>query len=127
MRLALWLSLAMLAGCAHDVHVRFPAPPDAPTGTLVILLSKPASGVTVAINGILVAEDRRTGRVTVSNVPTGTGEVTLTANGGDKQFRAWVDGDHVTTVPIGVSEPSLGFLKSVLGSLISIAAYSLLL
>ena len=125
MRLALLLLFA-LVGCAHDVHVKFPASPDVPTGTLVLLLSKPATGVSVAVNGTLVTEDKHTGRIVISNVPSGTAELVVTANGADKQFRAWVDGERPTTVPLGVGDASVGFLKSVLGPLISIAAYSLI-
>ena len=116
----------LLIGCAHDVRVTFPAPPDAPTGTLVLLLSKPADHVNVAVNGQLVVEDRKTGRITISAIPVGTVEITMSANGSDKQFRVWVDDTHTTTVPLGVPDQGLGFLKSVFGTLISLVAYSLL-
>ena len=116
----------VIAGCAHDVRARFPAPPDAPTGSLVLLLSQPASGVSVAVNGMLVVEDVRTKRVTIDNVPTGTAEITIAANGGDKQFRLWVSSEHPTTVPLGVPEASAGLWKSILGTLISVTAYALL-
>ena len=122
-----WLiCLVVLIGCSHDVTARFPAAPNAPTGRLVLLLSQPASGVTVALNGQLVVEDAHTRKVTIDGVPVGTVEITLAANGSDKQFRAWVDDSHPTTVPLGVNEQSMGFLKSILGTLISLTAYSLL-
>jgi len=120
------LVVGCLVGCSHDVSARFPSSKDAVTGRLVLLLSQPASGVTVAINGQLVVEDAHTRRVTIDGVPIGTGEITLAANGNDKQFRVWIDGDHATTVPLGVPEQGLGFLKSILGTLISLTAYSLL-
>ena len=120
------LCLAFLVGCSHDVTARFPSTPAEPTGRLVLLLSQPASGVTVAINGQLVVEDQHTKRVTIDGVPTGTGEVSVAVNGNDKAFRVWIDSEHATTVPLGVPEQSLGFLKSILGTLISLTAYSLL-
>jgi hypothetical protein len=127
MRVALIsLVLVGLVGCAHDVHVRFPAPPDVPTGTLVLLLSQSASDVNVAINGVLVVQSQHTSLVEVTNVPTGHDDVVMTANGVDKAFRVWVESDHPTTVPLGVPGESLGFFKSILGTLISLVAWSLL-
>ena len=120
------LFVLWLIGCAHDVRATFPAARGAPTGTLVLLLSRPASNVTVAVNGQLVVEDRKTGRVTIEQIPVGTTEITMSANGSDKQFRIWVDDTHATTVPLGVPEQSMGFLKSMFGTLISLTAYSLL-
>ncbi len=125
MRLA--LLAIVLIGCSHpDIHTRFPAPPESPTGTLVLLLSQPASGVSVAINGLLVVEDAHTKKVVIEHIPTGNSEITIAANGSDKQFRVWIDDTHPTTVPLGVPEQSMGMVKSVFASLISIVAYSLL-
>ena len=120
--------ICLLASCgaANDVRAHFPAAPDEPTGTLVLLMSQPASNVSVAINGVLVVEDAHTGRVVIDGVPVGTDEIIMAANGSDKQFRVWVGGDHATTVPLGVSEASLGFLKTLAGTLITIVVYSLL-
>jgi hypothetical protein len=120
------LVVLLLVGCAHDVLATFPAPPNAPTGQLVLLLSHPAGGVSVAVNGLLVVEDQRTGRVTIDKVPVGHSEITIAANGSDKQFKVWVDDTHVTTVPLGVPQESMGFFKTILGKLISLTAYSLL-
>ena len=120
------LLAVLLIGCAHDVHARYPAAPGAPTGTLVLLLSQPASGVSVAINGRLVVEDVHTKRVEVEHIPVGNVDITIAANGNDKQFRVWVDDTHPTTVPLGVPEQSMGMLKSIVGSVISIVVYSML-
>src|SRR5512139_629079 len=81
MLLAVWL-----IGCAHDVQARFPSRPEDPTGTLVLQMTKPASDVTVAVNGVLVVEDEHTERVVIAGVPIGTTEVVMAANGGDKAF-----------------------------------------
>jgi hypothetical protein len=120
------LVLLLLVGCAHDVRASYPAPPGAPTGRLVLLLSQPASGVTVAINGHLVVENQKTGRVTVDKIPVGSSEITIAANGSDKQIKVWIDDTHPTTVPLGVPQESMGFLKSIFGTLITLVAYSLL-
>ena len=58
--------------------------------------------------------------------PTGTLEIVMAANGGDKAFRVWIDSEHPTTVPLGVPAEGSGFLKSLAGSLITIIVYSLL-
>jgi hypothetical protein len=120
------LLLLFVFGCAKDVHARFPAPPDAPTGTLVLLLSQPATGVSLAINGRLVVEDARTRKIVITSVPTGTSEVILAANGADKQMRVWVDDTQTTTIPLGVPDGSTTLWKSILGTVISLVAYSLL-
>ncbi len=127
MRVVLMLLVMVTFGaCARDVHVRYPSAPDDPTGTLVLLLSSPAKGVSVAINGRLVVEDAHTERIVISDAPIGTEEIVMTANGGEKAMRVWVGTDYPTTVPLGVSEPGSGFLKSLFGTLVTIVAYSLL-
>ncbi len=121
-----WLLVLLFACSTQAARVRYPAAPDAPTGTLVLLLSQDASDVTVAINGNLVVDRAHTDRVIVDGVPVGTQTVTMAANGMDKQFTIWVDGDHWTTVPLGVPDPGYGFVKTLAGSLLTIVVYSLL-
>lgn len=116
----------LICGCAHDVHSRYPAAPDEPTGTVVLLLSQPADDVNVAIDGVLVVEDAHTGRIVISNAPTGNHDIVMTANGGEKGMHVWITSDHATVIPIGVTDPSSGFLKTLFGTLVTIAAYSLL-
>jgi len=117
-----WLALFLVA-CAHDVKVQYPAAPDQPTGTLVLRLS---TDVSVAVNGILVVDDSKTDKIVIENVPIGTNEITLAASGGDKTVKAFITSDYRTTIPIGIPEPSSGFLKSIFATLVSIVAYSLL-
>ena len=126
MRVLLVLVFVALVGCAHDVHVRFPAPPDVPTGTIVLLLSSAASGVSVAVEGFLVVEDEHTDRVVITNVPVGTQELVMTANGANQAMKLWVGGDHATTVPLGVPDPTPGLLKTIIGTVVSLLAYSLI-
>ena len=121
------LVLCLVAACStHDVRVHYPTAPGEPAGTLVLLLSQAASDVTVAVNGNLVVDRAHTDRVIVDGVPVGTQTVVMAANGMDKQFTIWVDGDHWTTVPLGVPDPGYGFLKTLAGSILTIVVYSLL-
>jgi hypothetical protein len=124
MRLA--LVVVMLMGCAHDVHTRYPAAPDEPTGSVVLLLSQPADDVNVAINGILVVEDAHTQRIVINNAPTGNQDIVMTANGGEKAMHVWISSDHATVIPLGIPDQSSGFLKTLFGTLVTIVAYSLL-
>jgi len=89
-------------------------------------MSRSASGVSVAINGLLVVDDVKTQHVVIEGVPVGTREVVMAANGSDKAFNVWIDSEHPTTVPLGVPDEGSGFLKSLAGSLISILVYSYL-
>ncbi|MBA3458122.1 MAG: hypothetical protein H0T42_33890 [Deltaproteobacteria bacterium] len=122
----LMLVVLWSGACAKDVHVRYPSAPDDPTGTVVLLLSTPAKGVSVAINGRLIVHDAHTGRIVISGAPVGTEEIVMTANGAEKAMRVWVGTEYATTVPLGVPEPGSGFLKSLFGTLVTIVAYSLL-
>lgn len=122
-----WLLVVLVvAACSHDVRVRYPSRPDEPTGTLVLTMANPAKGVTIAVNGVLVVDNAHTGKVQIDAVPIGTGDVVMAANGADKSFRVYIDSERPTTVPLGVPEEGSGFLKSLVGSLLSIVVYSLL-
>ncbi len=123
-----FLILLLFAACtAHDVALHFPiVTPGMPTGTLVLLMSQPASDVTVAIEGVLITAEAHTQRLVIDGVPVGTVDVIVAANGGDKEMKVWVGSDHATTVPIGIPDASMGFLKTLAGTLITILVYSLL-
>lgn len=127
MRLPLVLVIfASLAGCARDVRARFPSSPEEPTGTLVLLLSQAASNVSVAIDGLLVVEDEHTKKITIERVPTGNHDIAIAANGSDKAMRTWISSENPTTIPLGVPEAGVALWKSLVGTLVSILAYSLL-
>src|SRR5688572_15449292 len=119
-----WLLLFVI-GCTHDVRAKYPAPPDAPTGTLVLRFTTSAD-VSVAVNGILVVDDEKTDKIIIENIPIGGNDLVIAANGGDKAIRAFITSDNWTTIPMGVPEPSAGFLKSIFATLVSIVAYSML-
>jgi hypothetical protein len=124
-----WMLLAVtvvLAACSHDVRARYPSQANEPTGTLILTMANAASGVSVAVNGVLVVDDAHTGHIQVDGVPVGTQEIIMAANGSDKAFRVWVGSERPTTVPLGVPEAGSGFLKTLAGSLLTIVVYSLL-
>jgi hypothetical protein len=120
--------VVLIAACSgHDLRVHYPTPvPGQPTGSLVLALTDSASDVTVAVNGLLVVDGEHTQHIVIDGVPVGTAEVIMAANGADKAFHAWVDSDHATTVPLGVPDPGVGFLKTLAGTLITIVVYTLL-
>ncbi len=116
--------LALAAGCAHDVHVQYPGTEG---GTIVLLMSEAASGVSVAVNGTLVVENAHTQRVVIDRAPIGNDDIVIAANGGDKSMRVWVGTDHATTVPMGVPEGgATSFLKAIFASIVTVALYALL-
>ena len=116
-----------LAACAHDVRARFPAPPDAPTGTVELVFSAPASDVSVAVNGHLVVYDERTERIRIDNVPTGYADLAIAAGPGEKQVRVWVEYDGVTTIPLGSpGEAPMSAVRALATSLATVALYALL-
>jgi hypothetical protein len=120
------LIFVLLVGCAHDVRARYPSSPEEPTGTLVLLLSQSASNVSIAIDGLLVVEDEDTKRITIERIPTGNHEIVIAANGSDKAMRTWIASEHPTTIPLGVPESGTALWKSLVGTLVSILAYTLL-
>jgi hypothetical protein len=116
-----------LAACAHDVRARFPAPLDAPTGTVELVFSAPASDVTVAVNGHLVVYDARTEKIRIDDVPTGYADLAIAAGPGEKQVRVWVEYDRVTTIPLGApGEAPMSAIRALATSLATVALYALL-
>jgi hypothetical protein len=120
-----WLLVFLIACGGGVVRVHYPASPDAPTGTLVLEFTTTAE-VSVAVNGVLVVDGQKTDKVVIHDLPIGGNDVVVAANGGDKTLRAWVSSEQWTTIPIGLPEPSTGFLKSIFATLVSIVAYSML-
>jgi hypothetical protein len=119
-----WPLVVMLASCAHDVHVAYPA---SDGGTIVLLMSEAASGVSVAVNGQLVVEDAHTQRVVIDRAPIGNDDIVIAANGGDKSMRVWVGTDHATTAPMGVPEGgAMSFAKAIFAAIITVTLYALI-
>ena len=122
------LLLILFLGCARDVRAHFPAHPDEPTSSLVLLLSDSATGVSVAINGVLVVDDAHTQKIVIDHVPIGNAEIVMAANGADKAMKVWVGDDHATTIPMGVPDAggAVGFVKTIVASIITIAVYAII-
>lgn len=75
------LLAALASGCAANVDVSYPTPSGTPeTGVVLVRFTEPLSSVSVQVDGVLVAEDEHTERVQVTNVPTGSREVTVVAS-----------------------------------------------
>jgi hypothetical protein len=125
--LALLVVVCSAACSVADLHTRYPiVTPGQPTGTLVLLMSQPADDVIVTLDGVLVTSEAHTQRIVIEGVPCGTVDLIVAANGGDKEVKIWVGGDHATTVPIGIPDAGIGFVKTLAGSLLTILVYSLL-
>lgn len=109
------------------MRARFPAPPDAPTGTVELVFSAPASDVSVAVNGQLVVYDQRTERIRIDDVPTGYADLAIAAGPGEKQVRVWVESDRVTSIPLGApGEAPMSAIRALATSLASVTLYALL-
>ncbi len=115
---------ALAAGCARDVIAHYPSLPGERTSSLVLLLGGAADDVSVAIDGRLVVDDVHTARVVVDNVPLGPRDIVVAANGTDKELHVWLEGDHATTVPIGVHDGGPSFLLGLAGTILTLLVYS---
>jgi hypothetical protein len=75
------LGVVTMSGCASNVAIRYPAAPSngAETGAVLVRFTEPMRAVNVSIDGLLVVEDEHTERVHISDVPTGTREVSIVA------------------------------------------------
>lgn len=123
---AAMIALALMAaGCARDVHVRFPDSDREPTGSIAILLTQAAKDVTVSVNGRLVANRKHTSNVRIDGVPVGVAEVIIAAGGGnsrvERQVRVAVEEHQVTTIPVG--SPAQQMSNSMFMAFMSMVAY----
>lgn len=126
MRLAIAaLAAALAAGCARDVHTRLPAPADQPTGTIVLHLTRPASDLVVAVNGILAVDGASTSHIRIDGVPTGYADVAIAMGPAQNQLRVWVSAGEQTVVPLGSPGGSpFDSLKNAALSLAAVALYA---
>lgn len=117
----------LVTACAHDVHARYPAPPDAPTGTLTLVFTDTASPVNLTVNGVLLVRGARTEKIVIADVPSGYAELAVAVGPMEKQARVWIDSERDTTVPMGASgEAPMSALRTFALSLATIAFYALL-
>lgn len=115
----------MCAGCPHDVHARMPTERTEPTGSVTILLTRPASDLTVSVNGTLVANRVRTKKVVVAAVPIGTADVVIAAGAGaqkvERHVRVDVEEDKQHTIPL--ASPERSWLATVAAAVLSVGAW----
>ena len=112
-RVALACSLlAILAttGCFHhrsqDVVTRMPlVQPDGAEGAIDVVLSSPSRGLTVAVDGALVADNAHARRVHVDHVPAGVAHVRVVIDGRCERG-GFIDQD-VEVVPGGTTAVAL--------------------
>jgi len=105
----------LVSGCAHDVHSNYPAyAPGNPVGSVTVRLTQESRGVSVTINGVLVAEGKHTEKITVKGVPAGPAEVMVAAGGGansrlEKRYDVTVQPYADTAVVVAAPEMSTSY------------------
>ena len=104
-----------------------PTEPEDLTGSITILLTQPARDLTVTVNGVLVAERKRTKRVHIDNVPVGYADVMIAAGAGptriDAHIRVSIDTNVTTTIPVAAPDKPFGSAMSA--GILSVAAWLL--
>ena len=109
---ALLTAVVAATACARDIHVRLPATDPDTTGTITIVLTQPATDLTVAIDGVLVAERAHTKKVRVDGVPAGLVDVDIAAGGGaervERRQEVLVDAGGQVSIPVGAPTASMG-------------------
>ena len=125
--LAVFVAL-LASGCAANVDVAYPAPTSAQeTGVVLVRFTEPMSSVSVRVDGVLVAEDKHTERVQVTNVPTGSREVAVVASQASRTEavrhleRVMVDSEKPAVVLIATPPRSTGYW---INSAVTVLAYS---
>lgn len=118
----------LASGCAANVDVAYPTPTSADeTGVVLVRFTEPMSSVNVRVDGVLVAEDKHTERVQVTNVPTGTREVAVVASQSSRSEavhhieRVIVDSEKPAVVLIATPPRSTGYW---INSTVTFLAYS---
>lgn len=115
-KLCLILLVTAVASCAANVDVAYPTPGSTPeTGVVLVRFTEPLASVSVLVDGVLVAEDKHTERVQVTNVPTGSREVTVVASEPSRKEsvhhseRVTVDSEKTAVVLIATPPRSTGY------------------
>ncbi len=118
-------AVLMCTGCPHNVHTKLPTKPSEPTGTITILLTRPASDLTISINGTLVANRAHTKKVRVSNVPIGDADVVIAAGAGgqkvERHVRVDVEEGKLHTIPL--ASPERSWLSTLAAAVFSVGAW----
>lgn len=118
------LALAAAACGPAPLSVTAPESADGATGTVAVIFTRPAKGVTIALDGRLVVDRRHTGRVEIRGVPVGLSELQIAAGSGpsrvERHLRVEVDGGKTTAVP--VAAPDGGSGSGILNAVTSMVA-----
>jgi hypothetical protein len=124
---ALCALAVLFAACSHDLKVRYPEKTELPTGSITVLLTRPARDLTIAVNGLLVARRAHTREVHVTGVPAGSTDVIIAAGGGstriEKHFEIWVSPGENVAIPLGAPEQSMASAMNM--GMLTIAAWLL--
>src|SRR5688500_19546240 len=97
------VAVLVMAGCARDVRTHFPTPPDelpGDTGSITLVLTRPASDVYVAIDGILVVDGANTSRIHIDGIPSGYASVAVALGDGEKTAQVWIEPGRDTAIPL---------------------------
>jgi hypothetical protein len=127
------LALCSVAGgCGGSpVSVSAPESGGGATGSIAVVFTRPAKGVTIALDGRLVVDRQHTGRVEIRGVDVGISELQIAAGSGpsrvERHVRVEVDGGKVTTIPVAAPDgsSSSGVLSAV-ASIVALVASSAL-
>lgn len=110
------LIVVVASGCAANVEVGYPTPgASIQTGTVLVRFTEPMRSVSVRVEGVLVAEDKHTERVEITNVPAGSREVTVVASESSRSAvvhhteRVTVDSEKPAVVLVATPPRSLGY------------------
>jgi hypothetical protein len=125
------LIVVVASGCAANVEVGYPArAASIQTGIVLVRFTEPMKSVSVRVEGVLVAEDKHTERVEITNVPTGSREVTVVASESSRKEavhhteRVTVDSEKPAVVLVATPPRSVGYWMS---SAVAMLVYGLLL
>ena len=110
------LIVVVASGCAANVEVGYPTPAGSiQTGIVLVRFTEPMKSVSVRVEGVLVAEDKHTERVEITDVPTGSREVTVVASESSRNAavhhteRVTVDSEKPAVVLIATPPRSIGY------------------
>jgi hypothetical protein len=98
------LIVVVASGCAANVEVGYPTPAGSiQTGIVLVRFTEPMKSVSVRVEGVLVAEDKHTERVEITDVPTGWREVTVVASESNRMAAV----HHTEQVTVDSEKPAV--------------------
>jgi hypothetical protein len=87
---------------AQTSRVHYPRAPAAAgdASRLQLVFNRAVSGLTVSVNGQLVAEGITTRRLLISGIESGYADLVLAGDGVEKATRVWLDAGQTVALPI---------------------------